>query len=1181
MTLDQALHETMTIHQRNRLQGSIFEGRYELEESVGAGRMSSVYRARDVASGGSLVAVKVLDTQHPDRIKSELFRRETSALKLLRHQNVVSLLQSGWSDSAECFYLVLSYLPYSLDGYLNDDGPFKLGHLDHYRVMRELTQALSYAHSMGVVHRDIKPSNILLDENGRPSLTDFGMSKLLSDLTVGETLAGYWSGGYAAPEQRRSEPAGTWSDIYSLGAVFFHLLTGETPPADGPTPAMAEDHVSGPVQLKLVLKRMLAERPGERESSAARLHSSLETVTRQAETIPRHGLILTRRAVRDICDHGYIPTEDFSAAANVINANLGGPSHDEIHVQRAQGEQTVGLLGDSMRLICAPDRDNPRALAVLTVQFPIVPDLERDRERAMPYRAVWVPVESAGSVPSESNVSDLMGQFASYEQEATESREQRSSRREFIEHWYQVIRQREQRLVEAGLDYREVEKDEAGGLLKFALNELPPDNMNWDEGAPLAVTMPAQQPNRRSRSVSIGNLREVRGRVVYVDMPDARSRRITDDIPQRGRLGLDPRQILSDLRRQRSALNAFLNGEMVNPSLGNLIVEPSGVTRTPEPVLDYYQDHLSDDKKETVRKAVSSNELFLIQGPPGTGKTTVIAEIILQVLKRDPNARVLMSSQSNVAVDHVLARVGEAANAAGIAPPEMVRLGRVDKVADELWTVGGRSEVMREDIQAGCAVVLGELNTAERKARADAGMALADAGTEGGGYAGIASLVDDARAMMAELRECERQREMVEQGRGRGIMRSLVADALDDARQRVKDRLDELINLLSLPVEYDGENEDEVLEAIVRVSTAPRIADGNEGPGVSEVSRVQGIGQVVREWMVIAGRTNDFRRLIVEQSNVVGATCSFSGVRELEDTRFEWAIIDEAGRATVPEVLIPIVKAERAIIVGDERQLPPMVEGMMDRQIDNISGGHRLETSLFQSLVEQAEEAGHGHLSSLRTQYRMHPAIGNLIGDVFYEGRLENGVDGDARPDYGWMPAPVTWLSTSELPDRGETRQGSSYANRREAGAILERLRDFENMRRAAGWDRQLEVGIISGYQGQVEQLHRLISPDNGDHWQSLRIEIATVDAFQGRECDVVVYSTVRSNRDGRIGFLGDHRRINVALSRARDLLVIVGDDRMMHSASITGDYNPFERVIDHMRLHPEDCAIRRIENQG
>ena len=220
--------------------------------------------------------------------------------------------------------------------------------------------------------------------------------------------------------------------------------------------------------------------------------SSLETVTRQAEAIPRHGLILTRRAIRDICDQGYISTEDFSAAAEVVSANLGGSPHDEVHVQRARGEQTIGLLGDSMRLICAPDRDNPKALFVITVQFPIVPDLERDRERAMPYRAVWVPVESAGAAPPESNASDLMTQFDAYERESEASREQRGSRRELIEQWFQVIRRREQEVVEAGLDYREVEKDKAEGLLKFVLSELPPDNIGWDEGAPLAATMPAQ-----------------------------------------------------------------------------------------------------------------------------------------------------------------------------------------------------------------------------------------------------------------------------------------------------------------------------------------------------------------------------------------------------------------------------------------------------------------------------------------------------------------------------------------------------------------------------------------------------------------------------------------------------------------------------------------------------------------
>ena len=1159
----------------------MFEGRYEFEASIGTGRMSSVHRAQDSASGGSLVAVKLLDTQHPDEIKRELFRRETGALKLLRHQNVVSLLQSGWSDEEACFYLVLSYLPHSLDGYLNGEASSNLDHLDQYRMMRELTEALAYAHSMGVVHRDIKPSNILFDDSGRPSLTDFGISKLLSDLTVGETLAGYWSGGYAAPEQRRSEPAGTSSDIYSLGAVFYHMLTGEAPPADGPTPAMVDDRVPGPVQLRLVLKRMLAHLPEDRENSAARLLSSLETLTRQVETIPRHGLILTRRAIREICDHGYISTEDFSAAAQVVTANLGGTSHDEIHVQRAAGENMIALLGDSMRMICAPDRENPKALAVRAVHFPIVPDLERDRERAMPYRAVWVPVEEASATPPESNASEILAQFNSYESETEESREQRSSRREFIEHWYQLIRRRENELAEAGLDYCEVEKDEVGGWLKFVLNDTPPDNMDWDEGAPLAVTMPGQSPGREPRSLSIGYLREMRGRVVYVDLPDVRSRRTTNDIPAEGRLAIDPRQVRSDLRRQRNALSSFLNGLMVNPNLGNLIVEPSGATRAREPVIDYYQQHLSDDKRETVRKALASNELFLVQGPPGTGKTTVIAEIILQILKRDANARILMSSQSNVAVDHVLARVAEAARTAGMAPPEMVRLGRLDKIADDLWTVHGRSEAMREEIQFKCSAVLEEMNVVERRVQADAGEPLTVESAEGEKSGGTESLLDTAKTLMAELRGYEHQQETVEQSRGRGSMRSLMADALAEAHQRLKGRLDDLLGPLSLPLEYDGKNEEEVLEAIAKASTAPQPAKDDANVVVSEVSRVQNLEQVVSEWMVIAGRTDDFKKLIVEQSRVVGATCSYSGVRELEDARFEWAIIDEAGRATVPEVLIPIVKAERAILVGDERQLPPMVEGMLSRETDVASSDDRLETSLFQSLVEQAEEGTHAHLTSLHTQYRMHPAIGDLIGDVFYEGRLENGITADARPDHCWMPAPVTWLSTSGLTDRRETRQGSSYANQAEAEVILEQLRNFEDMRQARGWERQLEVGIISGYQGQVEQLNRLIDPDDKGRWQSLLIEVATVDAFQGRECDVVVYSTVRSNRDGRIGFLVDHRRINVALSRARDLLVIVGDDQMMRAARISGTDNPFEQVIDHMRSHPDGCVIQAIESKG
>ena len=107
----------------------------------------------------------------------------------------------------------------------------------------------------------------------------------------------------------------------------------------------------------------------------------------------------------------------------------------------------------------------------------------------------------------------------------------------------------------------------------------------------------------------------------------------------------------------------------------------------------------------------------------------------------------------------------------------------------------------------------------------------------------------------------------------------------------------------------------------------------------------------------------------------------------------------------------------------------------------------------------------------------------------------------------------------------------------------------------------------------------RAINPDDRSLWRNLQIDIATVDSFQGRECDVVVYSTVRSNPERGIGFLKDYRRINVALSRARELLVIVGDHFMMQSATIGPESNPFASVIDYIRSNEGECKI--IQSQS
>ena len=1141
--------------------------RYLIQEQIGAGRMSAVHRALDLASDDAPVAVKILNTDHPDAIKRELFNRETAALKRLNHPNIVPLRHSGLLDDESAFYLVLDYLPYSLDACLRDGSPAQPDNFDPYRVMRELAQALAHAHSQGVIHRDIKPANILLDDQGRPCLSDFGVSKLLTQLTFGETLAGYWSSGYASPEQQAGQIADFKSDIYSLGAVFYQMLSGQQPPAEGPRPAAVDNNIDRQPQLRSVLKGMLAENPAQRSYTAAELVMALDGVTRQFETLPTHYLTLPLPAIESLRGEGYVsPGGGFDAAAAAIKTNFGEMS--EVYIQQDnQDSEVIRILGDSLRLICRKDRQKDNALFVLAVHAPYMAELERQKERALPYRALWEVADSSDAVPADAELTGLLEQLAEFERANTAEWQGWRDRREFIDRWQAALSRQEQRLAETGLAYSKV--TDAGSYWEFELTEPPPDNLDWTEEAQLAVALP--QAGGRQHSLPVGSLDEIRGQILTVYKENRQSSgRNAPDPPASGQLTLSHTEVKSALHRQQNAIRVFQSGQAVNPALANAIVEPVQITHLSPPTLDYYQDWLSEDKKTAVSKAIASNELFLIQGPPGTGKTAVIAEIVLQILKRNPAARILLSSQSNIAVDHALTQI---ANAAGEVSPDMIRLGRPEKMQAEDWTIQGRAQSLHQEVEVKCSAVLAELAQEERRSRAAANLAEADDTAENGGA--VALGIAAAKELLTELRECERRREVAQRGRSRSLLLTHANSRVEEVQAWLKDQFDALAALLALPVEYTGDNADALLEQIIRAA-APPPENNEQLTDAAELVKVQAMRRAIGEWIQVAGQTPDMQRLIVEQSNVVAATCLYSGGKRMPEANFDWAIVDEAGRATVPEVLVPLVKAERVILVGDERQLPPMVDEAAAEDGGNSPAAESLETSLFQILAKQAEQEGQWHLAGLRRQYRMHPAIGNLISQAFYEGQLEQGRPADDFPDYNWMGRPVKWLSTADLPDHRERRQGQSFANRAEVSQIRRWLERFESECR----QRNLRptVGVISGYQAQVSEIDRDLDPRNATRWQNLQIEVATVDSFQGRECDVALYSTVRSNSEGSIGFLRDYRRVNVALSRARSLLAIVGDHQMMRYAATGMDENPFSKVLEHIRAYPDECEVVAAE---
>jgi superfamily I DNA and/or RNA helicase len=204
----------------------------------------------------------------------------------------------------------------------------------------------------------------------------------------------------------------------------------------------------------------------------------------------------------------------------------------------------------------------------------------------------------------------------------------------------------------------------------------------------------------------------------------------------------------------------------------------------------------------------------------------------------------------------------------------------------------------------------------------------------------------------------------------------------------------------------------------------------------------------------------------------------------------------------------------------------------------------------------------------LSVQHRMVEPIGNLISHCFYKGALKSSrkdIDPVIKELLGHA---VIWLTTARLQDRQEQKRGKSYVNLAEATGVQDFLLDLEEVAVLRG--RKFTVAVLSGYSAQLENLERSIQTYRAQ-LPNLTISCSTVDAVQGREADIVVYSVTRSNPAGKLGFLKEHERINVALSRGREAILIIGDHSFIGAAQAD---HPLKKVLNYIRLNPTECAL-------
>ena len=287
------------------------------------------------------------------------------------------------------------------------------------------------------------------------------------------------------------------------------------------------------------------------------------------------------------------------------------------------------------------------------------------------------------------------------------------------------------------------------------------------------------------------------------------------------------------------------------------------------------------------------------------------------------------------------------------------------------------------------------------------------------------------------------------------------------------------------------------------------------------------------------------------EARVIASTLVGAANRLLDGQKFGTLFIDEAAQALEAACWIPMRRVTRVILAGDHCQLPPTV-----KSIAALKAG--LGRTLMERIVEMHPEA----VTLLKIQYRMNDDIMRFSSNYFYGGQVESAPEVKYRSILD-LDIPIEWINPKHLdlpenpenpdnqekPDYHEQFVGESFGriNKAEAELTLDTLQHyFERIGKQRLLEERIDVGIISPYRAQVQYLRRLLM--KREYFKPFRrlISINTVDGFQGQERDVIVISMVRSNDEGNIGFLRDLRRMNVAITRARMKLIILGDKKTM-----------------------------------
>ncbi|MFE2595774.1 AAA domain-containing protein [Streptomyces sp. NPDC059396] len=1108
-----------------------------------SGGQSTVVRATDAKTGES-VALKLILRLNADATQREFFRREVTALSRLTHPNIVSLVDYGEDENEDAFFLVFRWFDKNLIDVLPPPDEFGWDDfIDHWGM--PLVDALAHAHERGVVHRDVKPSNVLVGDDLTPKLADFAISKLRSQISPDVTVAEFFSRPFAPPDLTGLNSASR--DVWGFAVTAVRCLSASTL-ADYPDLIEAFGDLDVPRNVLSLLRRCTDQNPDVRPPNAIVLRAELREIQdrrRRKWVQPQAAQLVFNEGVRLVNP----PLDrDPDVVERALTQEFAGGSHLARFVDPGTGEplaDTLDLVGGvhRLRLVVLPGEPTFKVSRVHKVESS---SLEMFRRRG--WRVVddvrWTSRRQQVALARRAMEMILAAVDEHYLRQDDEQQLRDENR--MFDKWNDLLNAKEDLEYGRSVPVQYSSADVQGRRVRFHLaHALEADILGEERycrtGSGATVGASGVVVEQHDRSVTLAYSTKVK------------------TPPLRGTLVLDIGAARASLLRQREAVVSVRSGVSVNPSLRRLLVTPMDVSapvRSPTPA--WFNPALDEGKRAAVARALNSREFFLLEGPPGTGKTSFITELVRQELARNPDTRILLVSQTHVAVDNALVRLAEA----GLA--NLVRLGKPN---DERVAVTARQHLLDSQMPAWVAQI-------RRRAQRHLEELARESSVELKHVQGAASIAE-LQAAFTDLDKAQSRLDAVVSP-SFGTTPHTPADSGEEEASRIAalngefQRLSERIETLRGQANalLDG---DLVLPEDSTVADARAAFEAIVGTD-QKLKDLVGLLRLQAEWLQRIESSRDLEAVLLRRARVVAGTCiGFLSHPAVRDIEFDLCILDEASKATATETLVPLSRSRRWVLVGDPSQLPPMQEEVLDDP--KLTKRHSLERAdieqtLFQHLLDHAPETAKLKLTD---QYRMHPGIGDMVSACFYNNELRTRT---TRPLPGWdtLYKPVTWLDTSSFQKRRESKSGTSMVNPLEVRIIKDAL---ANLRRAVERrlvrpedDGPIKVLVLTAYRKQMEELRRALA---GPASPLMEIEVNTVDAVQGREADVTFYSVVRSNDHGALGFLGElhWRRINVAFSRSRYGLVIVGDAPFCQARP-----GPLGRVLEYMRSHADTCKI-------